>query len=50
MTLSDISKAIDVASRELLRARSRGDHVNADIWASIETRLVDLKAKRLGLD
>jgi len=50
MNLEDINKALAVAHKELIRARSRGDQVNGNLWSVIEENLVNLKAKKLGLD
>ena len=50
MTIEDINRSLAVAHKQLIRARSRNDQVNGDLWAAIEERLVQQKAKKLGLD
>ena len=50
MNLEDINKALAIAHKELIRARSRDDQVNVDLWSVIEENLVNQKAKKLGLD
>ena len=49
MTIEDLNKAIATATKELIECRRKGDNVSADIWAQIETNLVNQKARRLGL-
>ena len=50
MTVDDINKALAVAHKELINCRRKGDDVNADIWAQIESNLANQKAAKLGLD